>query len=377
MTSHRETFHRLMAREGSPVLTWVMAFFNEELARKLLGDRNVPLDCIPGEGWHFGASDRDDWDRKIAYARATGNFAIGAGWGSSFSFGHGGPGEFRNRLLERGPDRRLAEYETGVKAETRYRPHYYHHYDHPVKTAEDAAALRLPDAHDPARWEGVREEIAHYKAHGFVTYGNLNGFFSGIHYYLRKYDDLLADLILDPGLVDALLDKIGAFNLAAAEEFLARGADMLCFCDDLGSGNALLMSPALYRRFFKPWHAKLAALCRERGAVLHMHSHGNINEILDDLAEIGVGMLNPNDPEERMDLPALQERYGDRIVFVGGIGKYFFEWDAARQEQYFHDLTGRAGGGFVIMDPGGIPENVTDGSYRNSVRLLGEARRRA
>jgi len=358
-TTPREQFLSLMRRESAPVLSWFMAFFNEKTGQKLLGEENVQTDCIPGDDLRHGACTPENRVRKLAYAKACGHFTIGVGHGGGFAFGHGGPGEFGERMIDKGENYRIAQFETGVKKEVKYNPHFYHHFDYPIDGPADVDKIVLPDPRDPARYAGIREESDFYKSQGYATFANLNGFFSGVHYFLYPYDKLFEDLLLEPEFVHKMLEKLGTFNLSAAEELLKCGVDMITFCDDLGNGTSLLMSPALYCEFFLPWHKKLADLCHEYGAYLHMHSHGNINKIMEDIAESGVDMLNPLDPCDGMDLPAIKKQYGGRMTFVGGIDKFFFEWEYDKQRDYIFNLAEAAGGGFILMDSGGVPENVT------------------
>jgi uroporphyrinogen decarboxylase len=261
-----------------------------------------------------------------------------------------------------------------VKKEVRRDPHFYQHYDYPLHGPEDLDRMILPDAGAAQRYQGFAAEVAYYKQHDLITYANLNGFFSGIHYYLYPYDLLLMDLLLEPDFVQAMLDRLGAWNLCAAEHLLQCGVDVIAFCDDLGSGQSLLMSPLLYRRFFAPWHKRLADLCHRYGALLHMHSHGNINAIIGDLCAAGIDLLNPNDPEEGMDLPALKRTYGDHITFAGGLDKTFFTLPQAGQEARVRGLVQETGGGFILMDAGGVPEGVTPVQFARIMALFNEVK---
>jgi len=363
--SSRGKFFDLINKKNknSMVLSWFMGFFDEVVAEKLIGKKNMPNDCFPVKDWNHGASERKDWDKKINYARSIGNFAVGVGWGTCIAFGHGGPGEFRERLIQKGENYRITEHETGVKKEVRYFPHYYRYFDYPVKNIENFE-LKLTDPQNLERYKDISEETAFYKKNNFITYANVNGFFSGIHYFLYPYEELLEDMLLNMDFIKELVNALGEFNLKAAEELLKRGIDIICFCDDLGSKDSLLISPDMYRDLFLPWHKKLAELCHKYNAYLHMHSHGNINSIMDDLYSAGIDMLNPNDPNEGMDIVELKNRYGDKITFVGGIDKFFFEWYYNKQEEYIINLIKNTGGGFILMDSGGVPENVTNERFK-------------
>jgi len=346
-----------VGRPGVP-LHWFMSFFNEKTAAELLGEENIPGDCLPEFRYNTRGSDRADWDRKLAYTKACGHFTVTVGWSACIAFGHGGPGEFAERMTEVGDGYRFSEFETGVMKEVRYNPHFYHHYDYPAASPDDFDKIKLPDPRDPARYVGIAEEAAYYKEQGYIACASLNGFFSGLHYFLYPYDLLLADLLLEPEFVGEMLERLGNFNISAADELLKHGVEMINFCDDLGSGESMLISPALYRKFFFPWHKRLADLCHTYGAYLHMHSHGNINAVMDDIYETGVDILNPCDPCDGMDLAELKRKYGDRILFAGGVDKFFFEWSHERQKEYLDGLAERTGGGFILMDSGGVPENV-------------------
>lgn len=363
--------------EEELIPSWSMAFENIETAQRLLGEENTPSDIHPTERFRPGAADKDSWERKLRYAEKMDDFVIGVGHGGSFAFGHRGPGEFMERLLEKDDKHILSEYETGVKSEVRYFPHFYRHYGHPATTQEEFRTMTFPDADMAGRFDGIREESDFYHSKGYFTYGNINGFFSGLHYYLCPYDELLVQLLLDEDYVDEMLEKLGRFNLSAAEHLLRAGVDCITFCDDLGSGSSLLFSPELYKRFFFKWHKELADLCHSYGAFVHMHSHGNINKLMGDIVATGIDMLNPCDPFENMDMQQLKDAYGSKITFVGGVDRFVFDWDRKTLEENLRRLftIGHKGGGYIFMDTsGGVPENISQEDY-NAYHTLSYALR--
>ena len=370
----RDRVLALVHGESNEVISWTMGFFDEQLAETLLGEDCIPSDILPSSEFSYGASPRQDWETKALFAERARIPAVSVGWGACLSFGHGGPGEFSEKAISITEQRRITVYETGVHKEVRYDPHFYHNYDYPLRDLS-SLDIPLPDPDNPLRYQGLAEEIAYHKDRGRMTYANLNGFFSGVHYFLYPYDKFLMDLLLEPKATKQLVDMLARYDLRVAEHLLRAGVDMLCFCDDLGSDASLLVSPELYRRYFRPWHAQLAELCRSYGAVLHMHSHGNINPIMDDLYELGIDMLNPVDPTEHMDIASLVERYGDRITFVGGINKFFFDWDEVRQWEYLNKLYLSVQAGFFLMDSGGIPECVGKAEWHRFNEMKDELKR--
>jgi len=53
----------------------------------------------PCKSYKMGAADAADRLRNIIYSEKIDNFAIGVGKGSNFAFGHGGPGEFMDKII--------------------------------------------------------------------------------------------------------------------------------------------------------------------------------------------------------------------------------------------------------------------------------------
>ena len=375
MTKREQLLAAINHEEGM-IPSWTMAFFNLDLAKKLLGEENVMTDYLPCSGFKTGCADADNRERNVRYAQAVDNFAIAVGKGGNFAFGHGGPGEFLDKLVESGENYAISVYETGVKKLTKKNPHFYHHYDYPMATLEDIDALVLPNASDPIRYEGIDEDAAFYRKCGYLPYANLNGLFSAIHYFCYPYDKILMDLLLEPEQIRTLIRRIAEFNLTAAEQLLRCGVEMITTCDDLGDGRSLLFSPEVFQQMFAPYYHELAELCHSYGAVLHLHSHGNIRKVLPMLADAKIDLINPFDPYEVGDIDEIKDQFGKRITIVGGMHRYFFNSDREQMRSLMLKSVNaaRKGGGYIWMDNGGIPENVTKETYNYYRNLSAELR---
>ncbi len=367
----------LAGNKDVPIPQHWMSFFNGEVARKL-----TPPDCHYEPMWIYNVPDHFDiaptkpesLDRLIRFNNHTGRCFACLGKGANICFGHGGPGEFFSRLIYHNESELVVEYETGVRAKVQFHPHFYIHYDHPVHSIQDVSKLILPDPSNSERYHGFMEDVRYLKSQGEYVVASLNGFFSGLHYFLMEYTETLMALLRDPDLISALLERLGEWNLIAARKMMQAGADCITLCDDLGSKQAMLMAPPIYRKFFKPWHKKLCDTVHEMGGEVHLHSHGAIGKILDDLVECGFDFINPFDPEEKHDIRALLQNPSRRFVLVGGFPASFWEWEAHRQETHLHELAqwGHAYGRLIFMDSGGIPENVS----RNDFERVNEVSRR-
>jgi uroporphyrinogen decarboxylase len=109
---------------------------------------------------------------------------------------------------------------------------------------------------------------------------------------LRGMENVMMDLATEPPALLRLMDDLLDFNLRWIDRWLRLEYDGLHFGDDWGAQNALLIRPALWRRLFKPRYAEMFRKVKAAGRDVWFHSDGFINDIVGDLAEIGVDVLN-------------------------------------------------------------------------------------
>jgi len=236
----------------------------------------------------------------------------------------------------------------------------------PLEGGGDPAMVPMPDPHDPHRYQAIALAARVLKAGGYFTIVKLHGFFAGAHYLLRPFENLLMDMASDESYAESIIARIGEHTLACAEEVLKLGSDCLFIGDDLGSTNTLLISPRMYRRFVQPWHARLATLCHAHGAFLHVHSHGHILPIMDDLADAGIDVMDPLGPSDGIDLENLLARYAHRMVIAGGISKFIGQMSLPQLDEHLRHVisTGARYGSFILRSEGGIPPDMTHDAFR-------------
>ena len=144
-------------------------------------------------------------------------------------------------------------------------------------------------------WETIRKSMAENKAKGgLATYCPLmHGFFFMRLYYLRGFENLMMDMALDDERLHELIGILDEYNTTVVKKTLDMGAEEVILAEDLGMQKMLPISPAMWRKFVKPSYEATAGQCRDRGAVVYLHSDGHILEIIPDLIEVGVRTLNP------------------------------------------------------------------------------------
>jgi uroporphyrinogen decarboxylase len=141
--------------------------------------------------------------------------------------------------------------------------------------------------------------------------------------FLRRLDQFCMDLASEPVQVESLLDELMVRHLAALERVcraVGDVADILRFGDDLGTNGGPFMSPATYRRFFKPRHAQLCDYVHRHSRMkTFLHCCGSISALLPDLIEAGYDVINPVQTSCRhMEPERLKADFGRDICFWGG-----------------------------------------------------------
>jgi uroporphyrinogen decarboxylase len=135
---------------------------------------------------------------------------------------------------------------------------------------------------------------------------------------LRGMQNLLMDFRDYPKFVRELLNTIADYNIAQVKEALKYDIDAVYYGDDWGQQRGLQMGPKLWREFIYPVLERMVRAVREGGKYVLLHSCGDVDELFNDLIDMGVNCFNPFQPEV-MDVPALLQKYRGRLIFHGGL----------------------------------------------------------
>lgn len=190
---------------------------------------------------------------------------------------------------------------------------------------------------------------------------------------LRGMENLLMDFHDHPAFVRDLLNAIADYNIAQLRGALRYDIDAVYFGDDWGQQHGLLMGPVLWREFIHPVLARMYRAVREAGKFVMIHSCGDVDELFDDLVDIGLNCFNPFQPEV-MDVADLIGRYRGRLSFYGGVSTqrtlpYGTPDDVRGEARKLMDL-GREGG--YILSPAHAVEG--DVPLENMLALIDTVR---
>ena len=130
---------------------------------------------------------------------------------------------------------------------------------------------------------------------------------------LRGMENLFMDLACRAGTLYRLRDDLLEFNLKWIDKWLKYEYDGLHFADDWGTQSSLMISPGLWRHFFKPVYKAMFEKVTGAGVDVHFHSDGYTADIIPDLIDIGVKVLNCQ--ASVIGLDYLKKNFAGKVCF--------------------------------------------------------------
>ncbi len=190
-----------------------------------------------------------------------------------------------------------------------------------ASSVEDIEAYPFPDPKAPGRFTRAERDIAKFKDSHFVI-GDVELSHFELAWHLTGLSEYMMALAMEESWIEALNDKVEAWTKSLAHSLAELGVDAIWFGEDLGTQTSTLISPDMWRDRFKPRHKRVIASLKEKypELIIIMHSDGAVAPLVDDFIEIGVDVYNPVQPNVTgSDPQELQDKYGNRIRFFGGI----------------------------------------------------------
>ena len=198
-----------------------------------------------------------------------------------------------------------------------------------LDTLDDIDRLRVPDPERngrmPVYLEAV-EILAGVVGDRLAIRGTGTGPFSVAAYLygMQRFLLLLAEIDAGEASAEAerqvhrLLTLTAEASTAFLRAQLRLGAHLLHLGDSLASAD--MISPAMYRKYAQPYHARIFAAvrdeCRARGAFTLLHICGDNTPVLDDFAATGADLI---EIDHKLDLAVAKARIGGRVCLIGNL----------------------------------------------------------
>ena len=183
----------------------------------------------------------------------------------------------------------------------------------PEPTLRDYA---FPNPHEPLFFNEIPKALERFSDRfrvfsiGFSLYERA--------WTMRGMEQLMMDFHENPAFVHKLLGAIADYNIAQVRKAVEYDIDAVYFGDDWGQQHGLQMGHGIWREFIYPQLRRMYGAVRNAGKYVFIHSCGDVDELFDELIDIGLNCFNPFQPEV-MDVESLMKTYRGRLTFHGGL----------------------------------------------------------
>jgi len=163
-----------------------------------------------------------------------------------------------------------------------------------IKDWSEVETYQMPRMDLPMRYDNAREVFAANP--DYYHLGSLPGFPFAIMRYMRKVETFLADVLLYPDEVNALQRRVVDLLKRCLDQWATTDCDGVIFAEDWGTQERLLVSPRMWHEMFEWGFREIVSHARERGIDVWMHSCGYIKDIIPSLADMGMKVLQLDQP---------------------------------------------------------------------------------
>ncbi len=186
-----------------------------------------------------------------------------------------------------------------------------------VNSREDWKKLHIPDPTQAVRFEQPKRtvELANKE---LAVLGGIRGPFSAL-WMLAGVVNICMWLSDDPEFLHELLREMGRWNTQMGLKLIETGVDAVIIHDDWGMNTSTFINPEHWKEFILPYIAEEVETLANTGTPVILHSDGNLNALLDEIAQLKIAALNPLQRNANMDLAKTKTIYGSRLCLIGNL----------------------------------------------------------
>lgn len=141
--------------------------------------------------------------------------------------------------------------------------------------------------------------------------------------YLRGIQQTFIDLAQNPKIVECIRDHIVNYFVEYNPKVFEAAdgeVDMFMMGDDVGGQRGPLLSPDMWRRYFKDGFRTYCDIAHKYGLKVMYHTCGDVYALIPDFIDCGLDMLQSLQPQAtNMDIKRLKQEFGKDLSFQGGM----------------------------------------------------------
>lgn len=216
-----------------------------------------------------------------------------------------------------------------------------------IKSEGDLDKIRFPDPLMDGRMPLVVESIKMLRdkiGREVMIFSGFQGPFS-LACQLRGLKELFIDLYVRPKFVKSLVEILTEILTQYGEAQVEAGAHVI----EIGDSSSSLISPKQFEEFSYPFLRRIIEKIKRYGAFVALHICGNINPILNRVADMDIDIL---ELDSLVSLEGAKEKVGRRVCLLGNIDPVkvmlhgTVEKVAEKAEECI--LEAAAGGGYIL-----------------------------
>jgi uroporphyrinogen decarboxylase len=213
-------------------------------------------------------------------------------------------------------------------------------------------------------WEGIKARFNDpaWEAPVGIDIGSLFG-------WLRNwmgFENIAVMMYDQPNLMHEIIEHLATLTCAVIERSVREiKIDYAAGWEDMCFNHGPIISPSMFREFLTPRYKKITDLLRSNGVdVIYMDCDGNINDIIDPWLEGGVNGIFPVEVRGGSDPIAIRQKYGKRVVILGGIDKHALLGGKSSIKRYLNKIKPYVQeGGWIPHVDHRVPPDVTFENY--------------
>ncbi len=151
-----------------------------------------------------------------------------------------------------------------------------------------------------------------------AVFGGVRGTF-GFLFIMLGLENLSMAIYEEPELLEELIRISTDYWTQIGLKLIEAGCTALYVANDMGMNGRTLISPAQLREFFFPAMRRQFKAWKGAGGRILLHSCGNVDAVLEDLADSGIDAINNIQVSAGMNLASVKRRIGDRVTIVGNV----------------------------------------------------------
>ena len=143
-------------------------------------------------------------------------------------------------------------------------------------------------------------------------------FMQTLYEFLVGMNDFMMLVYEEPELIEEMLEVSTIHFSKMTKELVKAGVDAIGIGDDVAFKTGLFIPPKIMKNIWIPRLARIIEPAVNKGIPVLFHSDGKIDDIVEDLINIGINTLHPLDPYG-IDYADYKKRFGARISFAGNV----------------------------------------------------------